>query len=74
MANHGFDPATAGALTETGTADAVSFARHYIANPDLVTRLALGRELAPGDPNTYYTGGAGGYVDYPTADLAERHP
>ena len=45
----------------------MSFATHFIANPDLVTRFAMNRELATGDPGTYYTGGAGGYVDYPVS-------
>ncbi|MBL1092242.1 MULTISPECIES: hypothetical protein [Streptomyces] len=36
-------------------------------NPDLVIRFALGRELAAGDPSTYYTGDARGYVDYPVS-------
>ncbi|MBO3675988.1 hypothetical protein [Streptomyces sp. NEAU-YJ-81] len=36
-----------------------------MANPGLVARFALDREPAAGGPGTYYTGGAGGYVDYP---------
>ena len=47
------------------TADAVSFSRLFIANPDLVSRFALGHELATGDRSTHYSGGARGYVDYP---------
>ncbi|MGY0233832.1 alkene reductase [Longispora urticae] len=68
IANFGFDRASGNAAIERGTADAVSFGAHFIANPDLVTRFALDRELATGDPATYYTGGAAGYVDYPTSD------
>ncbi|MFE1962473.1 alkene reductase [Streptomyces sp. NPDC059479] len=68
IANLGFDRASGNAVVEAGTADAVSFATHFIANPDLVTRFALGRELATGDPATYYTGGAAGYVDYPASE------
>ncbi|MFD8967521.1 alkene reductase [Streptomyces sp. NPDC059568] len=68
IANLGFDRASGNAVVEAGIADAVSFATHFIANPDLVTRFALGRELATGDPATYYTGGAAGYVDYPVSD------
>ncbi|CRK57219.1 Flavoprotein NADH-dependent oxidoreductase [Alloactinosynnema sp. L-07] len=67
IANNGFDRATANAAVSTGVADAVSFARHFIANPDLVTRFALDHGLAEGDPATYYTGSAGGYVDYPAS-------
>ncbi|WP_307662466.1 hypothetical protein [Streptomyces sp. V1I1] len=39
-----------------------------IANPDLVTRFALGRDLAAGDPATYYSGAADGYVDHPVSN------
>lgn len=67
IANLGFDRDSGNALIEEGSADAVSFARHFIANPDLVTRFALGRDLAAGDPATYYTGDARGYVDYPVS-------
>ncbi|HVK21711.1 MAG TPA: alkene reductase [Actinokineospora sp.] len=67
IANNGFDRQSAEDAVATGIADAVSFARHFIANPDLVTRFALRHELSDGDPATYYTGAAGGYVDYPTS-------
>jgi N-ethylmaleimide reductase len=73
IANNGFDRASGNQVVERGIADAVSFARHFIANPDLVTRLAMDRELAAGDPTTAYTGGARGYIDYPASswdDLA----
>ncbi|MFV8128746.1 alkene reductase [Streptomyces syringium] len=67
IANSGFGRESGNAVVEAGVADAVSFATHFIANPDLVTRFALGRDLAVGDPATYYTGDAGGYVDYPVS-------
>lgn len=51
-----------------GEADAVSIGRLFIANPDLVKRIALGAPLNEGDPSTYYSGGASGYVDYPQLD------
>lgn len=53
-----------------GDGDAVSIGRLFIANPDLVKRIALGAALNPGDPSTYYSGGAEGYVDYPMMDEA----
>ena len=49
-----------------GHADAVSIGRLFIANPDLVKRIALDAPLNPGDPGTFYAGGAKGYTDYPT--------
>jgi N-ethylmaleimide reductase len=65
IANHGFDRASGNAIVEAGLADAVSYARLFIANPDLVSRFALGHDLASSDRSTHYTGGARGYVDYP---------
>ncbi|MFB6436202.1 alkene reductase [Streptomyces sp. NPDC056411] len=68
IANLGFDRESGNALIGAGLADAVSFATLFIANPDLVTRFALGRAPAVGDPATYYTGEARGYVDYPVCE------
>ncbi|MCO3253241.1 alkene reductase, partial [Pseudomonas aeruginosa] len=49
-----------------GDADAVAFGVPFIANPDLVERLRQGAELNPPRPETFYTGGTEGYLDYPT--------
>jgi len=54
-----------------GHADGVSIGRLFIANPDLVKRLALGAPLNEGDPSTFYRGDARGYVDYPTLEQAQ---
>lgn len=43
----------------------MSFAARFIANPDLVSRLALGHALTAPDRRTHYRGGGHGYVDYP---------
>jgi N-ethylmaleimide reductase len=53
------------ALVNSNTALAISYARHYLANPDLVRRLREGFELARFDRKTLYTPGAAGYTDYP---------
>ncbi|MFC4554038.1 alkene reductase [Georgenia faecalis] len=53
-------------LVADGTADAVSFARLFISNPDLVTRLAAGAPLAEPDLGKAYGGDHRGYTDYPT--------
>ncbi|SNS52081.1 2,4-dienoyl-CoA reductase [Sphingomonas laterariae] len=58
---------TAQALLDTGTADAVSFGRTFLANPDLPYRLANGLPLQKDDPRTWYSQGREGYIDYPTA-------
>lgn len=65
IANDSYDFVEASQVVATGTAAAVSFARHYIGNPDLVERFAAGAELSGFDRKTLYTPGAAGYVDYP---------
>ena len=52
-------------LVEAGAADVVSFGRLFIANPDLVTRLIAGAELALPDMSRAYGGDHRGYTDYP---------
>ena len=52
-------------LVVSGAADAVSFARLFISNPDLVTRLATGADLAEPDYSKAYGGDRTGYTDYP---------
>ena len=54
------------ALT-SGVADAITFGRIFLANPDLPHRLGTGLKLNPAVPATFYTQGAEGYTDYPTA-------
>ncbi len=58
-------------LVAGGAADAVSFARLFISNPDLVARLAIGAELAQPDLSKAYGGDRTGYTDYPTLEDAE---
>ncbi|MEI7033734.1 alkene reductase [Streptomyces pratensis] len=58
------DPGTARGLVEAGDADAVSFARHFAANPDLPERIRLGAPLNEPDPDTFHDGGAAGYTDF----------
>jgi N-ethylmaleimide reductase len=57
--------------TIDGHADGVSIGRLFIANPDLVRRIAIGAPLNEGDSATYYAGGASGYVDYPSLEDAQ---
>ncbi|MBS0467134.1 MAG: alkene reductase, partial [Proteobacteria bacterium] len=65
--NDGFDGAGAESVLQAGQGEAVSFARHFIANPDLVQRLRNGLPLARFDRSTLYTPGVAGYNDYPLA-------
>jgi N-ethylmaleimide reductase len=62
----GFDRGRAERALEAGEADLIAFARPFIANPDLVTRLQADAALNPLDMATFYTPGPKGYTDYPT--------
>jgi 2,4-dienoyl-CoA reductase-like NADH-dependent reductase (Old Yellow Enzyme family) len=69
IANDGFASTTtresAQAVLDDDLADAVAVGRAFIANPDLPARWRSGAELNEPDPDTFYGGGAEGYVDYP---------
>ncbi|WP_436637920.1 alkene reductase [Microbaculum sp. FT89] len=65
IVNGGYDAATAACAVGSGDADAVAFAKPFIANPDLAARIAAGRPFAEADKATIYGGGARGYTDYP---------
>lgn len=66
-----------GSLTfETGqnalvskSADAVAFGVPYISNPDLVERFRDDIPLTEGIPETFYGGGAEGYIDYVSKEI-----
>jgi N-ethylmaleimide reductase len=63
--NDGFDFVSGSEAVGSGGAAAVSYARAFIANPDLISRWRHGWPLAPFDRKTLYTPGAAGYTDYP---------
>jgi N-ethylmaleimide reductase len=65
LAAGGFEPDTAEEIVERGYADAVTFGRHFISNPDLPRRIRDGLALTPYDRDTFYTFDARGYTDYP---------
>ncbi|PWK37467.1 alkene reductase [Cupriavidus plantarum] len=68
IANDGFDLDAAQAVLAEGHADAVSFGRAYIANPDLVERLRQRAPLNEVNPATIYDlehASGTGYTDYP---------
>lgn len=48
-----------------GVPDGISFGRPFIANPDLVSRLARNAPLQVPDVPTLYSSGPEGYTDYP---------
>jgi len=64
--NGGFGRDTGNTVLAAGLADLVSFGTLYLANPDLAERFAEGVALNPPIRETFYGGGAEGYIDYPT--------
>ncbi|MCL7461551.1 alkene reductase [Pseudomonas sp. NW5] len=66
IANERFDKAQSEQWLSEGKADAIAFGVPYIANPDLVERLASDAPLNTPDSSTFYGSGPGGYLDYPT--------
>lgn len=61
----GYDCISGEAVIEEGTADAVVYGRHFIANPDLPFRFKNGLELNKYDRSSFYYGTEVGYTDYP---------
>ncbi|MCX7166067.1 MAG: alkene reductase [Rhodocyclales bacterium] len=54
------------AILARGHADLIAIGKPFISNPDLVERLRRDAPLTKWDTNSFYAGGAKGYVDYPT--------
>lgn len=63
--NSDYDVARAQEDLASGLAQAISFGRPFISNPDLPDRLSVGAPLNALSEGTLYTQGAEGYVDYP---------
>lgn len=63
--NSDYDFGRAQADLDSGLANAISFGRAFIANPDLVRRLHDRAPLNDADPATFYSQGLDGYADYP---------
>lgn len=68
ISNGDYDAERAVHAIESGHANAVTFGRPFIANPDLPERLRLGAELNEPNPDTFYGGDETGYTDYPFLD------
>jgi len=66
ITNGGYDKEKGEAALREGTADLVSYAAKFIANPDLPRRFAEDAPLNEGDYATFYGSGPKGYIDYPT--------
>ncbi len=70
IANEGFTKETAQKVLESGEADAVAWGKLFIANPDLPERFKLDAELNAPNPDTFYSDGPAGYIDYPSLATA----
>ncbi|MGA7675462.1 MAG: alkene reductase [Rhizomicrobium sp.] len=65
IVNEGFTKETAEKALADGVADAVAFGKLIISNPDLVARFKADAPLNDWNMETFYSGGAKGYTDYP---------
>ncbi len=65
MTNGNYDRESAIKVVEEGKADLVSFAREFLANPDLPERFEIDAPLNDPNQETFYGGDAEGYTDYP---------
>lgn len=65
IANENLTLEEAESLLEKGEADAVSWGKLFIANPDLPRRLKLRAALNAPKPESFHGGSSAGYTDYP---------
>lgn len=68
IANNMLQADSARAILSEGRAEAVSFGRAFIANPDLPYRIANDLPLAKPRYHLLYQGEAEGYIDYPASE------
>ena len=62
--NDSYDLERGNRALDESKADAISFGRHYVANPDLVEKFRDGQDLGKPNYKALYTVGPKGYVDY----------
>lgn len=65
--NGGYTAVSGVLAVENDFADAVSYGRRFIPNPDLVLQIRLNHPLSPYDRDAFYTHGARGYTKYPAS-------
>lgn len=72
--NSDYTPEGAVADIDENRADAVSWGRDFISNPDLPERFQAGAAIAPNVnvPHSWYGSGPEGYIDYPSLAEAEQ--
>jgi len=64
IANEKYTQAQAEQVILAGEADAVGFGKLFIANPDLPKRFKTAAHLIDPNPETFYSHGPEGYIDY----------
>lgn len=71
--NSDYTAQEAAAAVADGRADAISFGRPYISNPDLAERIRMGASWAENVnvPQSWYMPGPAGYIDYPALEKVE---
>ena len=75
IANVKMDRERGNRLIREGLADLIAFGRPYIANPDLVERLAMNAPLNEDiKRETIYATGPEGYIDYPAMKVIDELP
>ncbi|MFZ0386870.1 MAG: alkene reductase [Solirubrobacteraceae bacterium] len=70
IANNELGVAEAERMLRDGEADLISFARAFIANPDLVDRIRTGAPLAEAPQEYWYGGDETGYSDWPSTQTS----
>jgi N-ethylmaleimide reductase len=68
ISNGGFDAVSGAKHISSGKANAISYGRPFIANPDLPARFKANAPLANADESTIYGGNHQGYSDYPNLE------
>ena len=68
IASGGLDLNKAEAILKEVEGDLVAFGVPFIANPDLVNRMKNNTALNAPNPDTFFTPGIEGYLDYPIAE------
>lgn len=69
LSTGGYDGMNCFEEVEKGELDAVTFARWFISNPDLVEKIRLGMKLTERIVETTYSDGPEGYTDYPVGEF-----
>lgn len=68
IASGGLNLEKAEVVLKEGKGDLVAFGVPFIANPDLVNRFKNNIELSNPNPDTFFSAGIEGYLDYPSAN------